>query len=112
MNEFRTVVAVVLMLLAALVTIVNWACVIASGRNKRRGIDKHHSTVPLISFLLSGLAYEICPFAPKGWIGIIPAVDIGNWLFVFGLPWAIAKGAFRKQPPNKSTERDKPGPTG
>jgi hypothetical protein len=96
MNEIRIGVAVILVLLAAYITAMNWGCVIASERNKRRGIDKHHSTVPLISLLLAGLSYAIYPLTPKGWIGIIPAVDIGNWMLIIGLPWAIAKGAFKK----------------
>lgn len=99
------------MLLVVFVMVMNWVCVIASERNKRRGIDKHVSTVPLISFLLASVAYEIYPFIPKAWIGIIPAMDIGNWVLVIGLPWAIAKGAFKKGPPNKQNQpiAGKPG---
>jgi hypothetical protein len=95
-------VSIVLLLLAAYIVVMNWGCVIASGRNKRKGIDKRHSTVPLISLILAGFAFPLYPFAPKGWIGIIPAVDIGNWILLIGLPWAIAHGAFKKDSPNKS----------
>ncbi len=95
------------MLLAAYIVVMNWGCVIASERNKRKGIDKHHSTVPFISLILAGvLAYPLYPFTPKWWIGIIPAVDIGNWMLVIGLPWAIARGAFKKESPNKPSGAD------
>jgi hypothetical protein len=104
MTELRISIVVILMLMAAYVAVMNWGCVIASERNRRRKIDKHVSTVPLISFILAGLAYEVYPFSPKGWIGIIPAVDIGNWMLVIGLPWAIAKKALRKGPPNKTSD--------
>jgi hypothetical protein len=111
MTELRISIAVILMLMAAYVAVMNWGCVIASERNRRRKIDKHVSTVPLISFLLAGLAYEVYPFIPKGWIGIIPAVDIGNWMLVIGLPWAVAKGTVRKRPPNKTSDAtSKPAP--
>jgi hypothetical protein len=98
MNGLRITAAVILILLAVYITAMNWGCVIVSMRNKRRGIGKHHSTVPLISLILAALAYAVCPFSSKAWIGIIPAVDVGNWSLIIGLPWAIAKGAFRKNP--------------
>ena len=104
MKELRISIAVILMLMAAYVAVMNWGCVIASERNKRKGVRKHHSTVPLISLVLSALAFELYPFSPKGWIGIIPAVDIGNWMLVIGLPWAIATGQFKKGPPNKASD--------
>jgi hypothetical protein len=98
--------ALILMLLAAYVAIVNWGCVIVSERNRRKGIDGHHSTVPAVSLILAGgLAYPLYPFAPKWWIGIIPALDIGTWMLIIGLPWAIAHGAFKKESPNNRVER-------
>lgn len=97
MNELRTIGALLLLLFAGYMAMMNWGCVIASMRKRRKGIDKHHSTVPLISLILSALAYAVYPFTPKGWIGIIPALDIGNWMLVIGLPWAIAKRAFKKR---------------
>ncbi len=97
----RASASIVLLLLAAYIVVMNWSCVIANGWNKRKGIDKHHSTGPLISLILAGFAFLLYPFTPKGWIGIIPAVDIGNWILLIGLPWAIARGAFKKDSTNK-----------
>ena len=96
MKEIRIGVAIILALFAACFMVMNWSCVIVSERNKRRGIDKHVSTVPLISVILAGLAYASYPVR---WIGVIPAVDIGNWIFIIGFPWALAKGFFKKEPP-------------
>ena len=106
MTILRASIAGIVMLLAAHIAVMNWGCVIASEINKRRGIDKHHSTVPLISLILAGVvAYPLYPFTPKWWIGIIPAVDIGTWMLIIGLPWAIAHGIFKKkESPNQSVD--------
>lgn len=100
MTILRASVAGIVISLAAFIVVMNWVWVIASELNKRKGIDKHYSTVPLISLILAGvIAYPVYPFTPKWWIWIIPAVDIGNWALVIGLPWTIAMGAFKKGPP-------------
>ena len=107
MTEIRASIAVILLLLACLMVVMNWSCVAASERNKRKGIQKHVSTVPLLSLIFAGLAHTVCPWTSKGWIGIIPAVDIGNWMFIIGVPWALAKGMFKKETPNQTMEGTK-----
>lgn len=89
------------MLFALFFVVVNWASVIISERNKRKGIDRHHSPSPLLSIILAGAAFLLYPYAHKIWIWIIPVVDIGNWAVLIGLPWAIAKGAFKKESSDK-----------
>jgi hypothetical protein len=101
MNEIRIIGSVLLLLFASYIAVMNWGCVIFSLRNKWKGIDKHHSTVPLISFIPSAVAYALYPLSPKEWIFIIPVADIGNWMLIIGLPWAIVKCAISKAPPNK-----------
>jgi hypothetical protein len=96
MNLIQIIIATLLLLFGAYVAIMNWGCVIVNMMNKRKGIDRHHSTVPLITLVSTGLAYMIYPLHPKEWIGLIPLVDIGNWTLVIGLPIAIARGAFKK----------------
>lgn len=96
MNLIQIIIAAILLLFGAYVAVMNWGSVIVSMRNKRKGIDKHHSTTPIISIVSAGLAYMIYPFQPKEWIGLIPLVDIGNWILIIGLPMAIAKGSFKK----------------
>lgn len=105
MTVLRAGASIILMLLAAYIVVMNWGCVVVSERNKRRGIDRHHSTVPLISLILAGLAFPLFPFTPRVWIAIIPAVDIGNWMLLIGLPVAIIQGAFRKGSPNTGLNR-------
>jgi len=82
MTTLRSIIAVVLVAMAAFIVVLNWGYVIINFRNKRKGIDQRHSTIPLVSLVLATIAFEICPFAPRGWIGIIPLVDIGNWLLL------------------------------
>jgi len=105
----RASVAVILLLLAAYIVVMNWGCVIASEINRRKGIDKHYSTGPLVSLILAGIAFPVFPLAPKWWIGIIPAVDIGNWMLIIGLPWAIGHSVFKKEPSNHSVESNDAG---
>jgi hypothetical protein len=88
-------IAGILMLLATYIAVVNWGCVIASEINRRKGIDKHHSIVPAISLFLIGIAYQLYPFTPKWWIGLIAALDVGTWILFFGLPWAMVRTMFK-----------------
>jgi len=64
--------------------------------NRRKGIDKHHSTVPLVSLILAGVAFTAYPYTPKMWIGIIPLVDIANWSML-RLPVVLIKEAKEKK---------------
>jgi hypothetical protein len=98
MHEIRIAGAVLLILFAGYIAVMNWVCVIMSLRNKWKGIDKHHSMVPLISIVISVVAATLYPLSHKEWIGIIPILDIGNWMLIIGLPWALVKGAFKKTP--------------
>ncbi len=97
MQTLRLSISIVLMLMAVAIVAVNWSCFIKTERNKRKGINKHHSTVPLLSVILAGLGFSTYPFSRGAWIGIIPAVDIGNWLALVGFPLAIARGSLKKK---------------
>jgi hypothetical protein len=82
----RIVITVIggLSLLAAIyITVMNWACVIASERNKRKGIDRHHSTVPVVTVLLACFALLMWPYWPGKWTMLIPALDIANLNLLF-----------------------------
>jgi hypothetical protein len=101
--------ASLMMLFGAFVTFMNWGCLIVNKRNKRKGIDKHHSMVSmvsLISLITAGLAYFIYPSEPKSCIGLIPILDIGNWMLIVGLPIAIVQGTFTQKA--KNTEQKHP----
>ena len=79
MTTIRFILAIVLLLFAAYVVVINWGCLLFSIRNKVRGIDRHHSTVPIVSFVLVALARLLYPPQDKSWMIIIPLVDIANW---------------------------------
>jgi hypothetical protein len=75
----RTIITALLMAFAAYIVVMNWGCMIVSLRNQRKGIDKHHSMVPIFSILVALVAVPIYPHSPKWWIGIVPLLDISNW---------------------------------
>ena len=77
---------------AALFVVMNWCWFIASLVNKRRGIDRYYSTVPLVTLIAAGVAYIIFPYRTKGWIVILPMVDIGNWQLL-SLPFVLYREA-------------------
>lgn len=79
MATTRLIFAILILLCAAYIVVMNWVCVIISTRNKKRGIDRHHSTVPLISFILAALAILIYPLPNKIWMIAVPLLDIANW---------------------------------
>jgi hypothetical protein len=91
----RLILATAILLLAAYIVVMNWGCVIVSMSNKRRGIDRHHSTVPIVSFVLAALAYLIHPRPGKMWMIFVPLLDIANWSLLW-LPVALIREARRK----------------
>lgn len=88
MDTPRFILAMLILLCAVCAVALNWGCVIASIRNKRHGIDRHHSTVPVVSFILVGLAHVIYPRPDKHWMILIPVLDIGNWSLL-ALPFVL-----------------------
>src|SRR5438445_12451429 len=99
MTTARFILAFGILLIAAYIVVMNWGCVIVSMRNKRRGIDRHHSTVPVVSFILTALAYSLYPRADARWMITIPMLDIANWSLLW-FPVAL----FREWK-NKGTEQ-------
>jgi hypothetical protein len=79
-TKFGVILSLVLIALAGYVAVMNWAYVFISLGNRRVGIDKHHSTVPVASWALAFAASKIYPFPPTGWFDAIPLADIGNWM--------------------------------
>lgn len=72
--------------------LMNWGYAIVSLRNKMKGKAKRYSTVPLVSLVLTAIAFEVCPLKDCGWIGIIPATDVGNWLLLGQLIKSVKRG--------------------
>ena len=96
MTISRLIIAIIILLIAAYIVVMNWGCIFASMRNRWKGIDKHHSTVPVVSLILAGIAFTAYPYTPKMWIGIIPLVDIANWSMLW-LPVVLIKEAGEKK---------------
>jgi hypothetical protein len=78
MTVARFILAIAILVFAACVVVMNWGCVIVSLRNKRRAIDRHHSTVPIVSFVLAALAYLVYPRPDSMWMTSVPLLDIAN----------------------------------
>jgi hypothetical protein len=96
MTTVRFILTIAILLISAYIVVMNWGCVIVSTRNKRRGIDRHHSTVPIISFVLAALAFVIYPRADKLWMITIPLLDIANWSLLL-LPVVLIREARTKR---------------
>ena len=79
-----------LCLLAALyVAIANWGCAIITERNKRKGIDRYHSTVPVVSILLAFCAMFMWPYWPHAWVMLISILDFANLMLLLSPVWLL-----------------------
>ena len=81
--------AVLLTASAAYIIVMNYAYVILSHRNKRRGIDRYHSTVPFVAQILLILSDRVLsivatPLLSRSWLLALGLADISLWLLVFG----------------------------
>ncbi|MFT5191647.1 MAG: hypothetical protein ACI9DF_003900 [Verrucomicrobiales bacterium] len=104
MTTALTTLSIVLLLLAAYVVVMNWICVIVSTRNKKRGIDRHSSMVPLISVIATVGSYLIFSHPNAEWMFVIPLLDLSNWSLVW-LPFYLLRESIRKT----TTEQDSGG---
>lgn len=93
MNTIRLILATVILLFAAYIVVMNWGCVIVSLRNKRRGIDRHHSTAPLLSFFITIVAMVVYPWP---WMIVVPLLDIANWSLVWA-PFGLIREMCRRK---------------
>ena len=96
MTAARSILAIAILLFAGYIVVMNWGCVIISMRNKKRGIDRHHSTVPIVSFVLTALANLIYPWPDKMWMISVPLIDIANWSLLW-LRVVLIREARRKR---------------
>jgi uncharacterized membrane protein len=89
-NMILNSLAVLLAVIALSVIVMNYACVIASYRNRLRGIDRHHSTLPLVPQILLVLADRASSIAPARvlpwpWLLGLALADIGLWVLLVAL---------------------------
>ncbi len=88
MNTILNGLAVLLTGVATCVIVMNYAYVIMSYRNRLRGIDRHHSTVPLVAQILLVLADRVSSITstrvlPWPWLLSLALVDVSLWFLVF-----------------------------
>ena len=81
--------------LAALLVVANYVWATANWRNKRRGIDRHVSTVPVIVLICCGLASTLSkgnspPFPPPLLFAALIVLDPSLWQLV-ALPFALLR---------------------
>jgi hypothetical protein len=96
MTTARLIIAIVMLIFALCIVAMNWISVIGNMRNKRRGINRHHSTIPIVSFILVALSYVIYPRPDIGSAMIIPLLDVANWRLLW-LPVAMIRHAWKKE---------------
>jgi hypothetical protein len=96
------------LLFGAYVAAMNWGCAIVSSMNRRRGIDRYHSTVPLVSVILVAFALLLYPGPHKPvWMVAIPLLDIGNWALLVGVLW-LPVVSVRERKLSKSSQAMQP----
>ena len=100
MRTARSVLALAILLFTAYIIVMNWGCAIVSTMNRRRGIDRHYSTVPIVSLVLASLASLVYPGSDKMWMISLPLLDIANWSLL-SLPIAL----IRESKAKKTTEK-------
>ncbi len=89
MFELRVTIGLLLTIVGAFFTIVNWICVIEDLRIREH--ERRQSPVPVVSLLLVAFGYLIRPhhhwfqFHRIWWIVLIPLLDIGTWKWILGL---------------------------
>lgn len=70
-------------MLAAFVAIANIVGVVTATRNKRRGIDKGYSCVPVLSVVLCAVAYAAGRERFGLWAFLPCAIDPGTWTILY-----------------------------
>jgi uncharacterized membrane protein len=96
MTTARLIIAIVILVFALCIVAMNWSSVIGNMRNKRKGVDRHHSIVPIVSFILAAITYIVYPHQDKGLTLIIPLLDIANWRLLW-LPVALLRQTRTKE---------------
>lgn len=89
MHVLKTALGILCLIAALYIMVMNWGCVIVSLRNKRRGIDRHHSTVPIVSAFPAILAAAFLGRPFGIWVLLIPILDIANLNLLFSPVYLI-----------------------
>ncbi len=73
--------------LGVLFTLLNWGCIWARVRDRRRGIDKNHSLVPLVGPVFVMMGANVAPMEIPWWLWLSWAVDPGTYVLICVLPY-------------------------
>jgi hypothetical protein len=93
LNAVLNSIAILLALFAAYNVAMNCGCVSVSYRNRRRGIDRYYSAVPIVPQLFLILADVVFSAAPSRWIArswliSIALADISLWMLII-MPFVL-----------------------
>jgi len=95
MYVLKYILGVFLILFGVYIIAANYACIIINKRNKKKGIDRHHSFSPVFGPLLFILGLSFVELSIGFLSGIIVfLIDPGTWLILLGFPYALFKGFF------------------
>ena len=83
MSMFLAVVSVVLVYGAPFIVVMNAGAAFYSIRNRRRGIDKHYSLVPLAAQFLLFTAAILSPSVPRWGLVAIALADLSLWQLLY-----------------------------
>lgn len=90
MTTAASVLGYALSAVGGVLILVNWSVAFKNLRNRRRGVERHHSSialVPQIVMLLSVLCFRASPDPrPTAWFPLwLSLADIALWLLLFQL---------------------------
>lgn len=86
--------AIPMVILATLIAVGNIRGCIWAAHNRKAGIDKGYSSIPLVSFLLCGFAFVLSKDT-LGLLIFIPALIDPGTLSALCLPWALVGEIFK-----------------
>lgn len=98
---FTVIASLIFLALSACVVVLNWACVVASFRFHRKGIERHVSTVPLLAqiFALVAAAFSLRATSAHipGWLFWLVALSDAALLQILYVPVFLLRRKFRAQ---------------
>ena len=95
MTFARLIISIIVLVFTVGIVVMNWGSVIVNARNKKKGVERHYSTVPVVSLILAAIAYVVYPNPDRIWIFLFPVTDIANWRLLL-LPVAVIRQAITK----------------
>jgi hypothetical protein len=89
-----TIAAWTLVVIGAYLIAINYRALVTNHRNRRSGIDRHHSFVPILGGLLGSIGAYLLVRNPLAFV--VAAVDPGVWVLAL-LPVALLRHGVRQK---------------